>query len=57
MNEILNSINYAFQDCIEFMETNKDIAAISISIIVCIIVIILNAVIKDNHNDIYDDED
>lgn len=57
MNEVLNSINYGFQNCIEFIETNKGIAAISIGIIVCIIVIILNAVIKDNHNDIYDDED
>ena len=57
MNEVLNSINYDFQNCIEFIETNKDITAISIGIIVCIIVIILNAVIKDNHNDIYDDED
>lgn len=57
MSEILNSINYAFQDCIEFIETNKDIAAISIGIIVCIIIIILNAIIKDNHNNVYDDED
>lgn len=57
MNKILNSINYTFQDCIEFIETNKDIAAVIVFAIVCIIVVILNVVIKDNYNDIYDDED
>lgn len=57
MSEVLNSINYAFQDCIEFVETNKEITVISIVIIACIIVIVLNAVIKDNHDNIYDDED
>ena len=47
MNEILNSINYAFQDCIEFIETNKDIAAVIFFVIVCIITIVFNAVVKD----------
>lgn len=53
MNEILNSINYAFRECIEFVETNKDIATVIFFAIVCIITIVFNAVVKD----VGDDED
>lgn len=50
MNEVLNNINYAFQDCIEFIETNKDVATITFFIIVCIMVVV-NAINYDFDDD------